>query len=104
MELSTLNKEIKLIMEDNEEKFLKHTDIEPGINFVEEFWITSDTTMGNDRAYFGSYEKALQYANNIYAYRASMNEDGKKPFLIRINGKELSNGGQLRDFLNGEMK
>lgn len=102
MEISSLKKELRLITDDNADLFVKHSEIEPHINFVEEFWLTSDETLGNDRAYFDSYAKALQYANSIYAYHASQNEDGSKPFLVRINGKELNGGGSLNAYLDSE--
>ena len=46
MELTTLNKEYKLLREDGAEKFIKMSAIDPTINFVEEYWITSDHTLG----------------------------------------------------------
>ena len=104
MELTTLNKEYKLLREESEEKFVKMSLIEPNINFVEEYWITSDHTLGNTRAYFDSYEVGLEYALDRVDYRMSLNADGQKPFIILVNGKALNAKGQLENFLNGEFK
>lgn len=104
MELSTLNKEYKLLREESVDKFVKMSMIEPNINFVEEYWITSDHTLGNTRAYFDSYELAIEYALDRVDYRISINEAGQKPFIILVNGKAINAKGQLESFLNGEFK
>ncbi len=104
MELTTLNKEYKLLREESEEKFVKMSMIEPNINFVEEYWITSDHTLGNTVAYFGSYEMGIEYAMDRVDYRMTLNEDGRKPFIVLVNGKAVNTHGQLESFLNGEFK
>lgn len=102
MELTTLNKEYKLLREDCNEKFVKMTQIDPKINLVEEYWITSDHTLGNSRSYFDSYEMGIEYALDRVDYRMTLNADGQKPFVILINGKAINTKGQLQAFLNGE--
>lgn len=102
MELTTLNKEYKLLREESEEKFVKMSLIEPNINFVEEYWITSDHTLGNTRSYFDSYEMSIEYALDRVDYRMTLNADGQKPFIILVNGKAINTLGQLESFLNGE--
>ena len=87
MELTTLNKEYKLLRDESAEKFLKMTNIDPNINIVEEYQITSDHTLGNATAYFDSYELALEYALDRVDYRMILNEDGQKPFILLVNGK-----------------
>jgi hypothetical protein len=104
MELTTLNKEYQLLREDGAEKFIKMSAIDPTINFVEEYWITSDHTLGNARAYFDSYEMGIEYAMDRVDYRMTLNEDGQKPFIILLNGKVINTLGQLENFLNGEFK
>lgn len=104
MELTTLNKEYKLLREECEEKFVKMSAIDPTISFVEEYWITSDHTLGNTRAYFSSYEMAVEYALDRVDYRMTLNEDGQKPFIILVNGKAINTHGQLENFLKGEFK
>ncbi len=104
MELTTLNKEYNLLREESQEKFVKMSMIEPDINFVEEYWITSDHTLGNTKAYFNSYEMAVEYALDRVDYRMSLNEDGQKPFIILVNGKAINTRGQLEAFLNGEFQ
>ena len=104
MELTTLNKEYKLLREECEEKFVKMSQIEPNINFVEEYWITSDHTLGNTRCYFDSYEMGVEYALDRVDCRMTLNADGQKPFIILVNGKTINAYGQLEAFLNGEFK
>ncbi|QFJ53784.1 hypothetical protein [Pseudobutyrivibrio xylanivorans] len=104
MELTTLNKEYKLLREESEEKFVKMSMIEPNINLVEEYWITSDHTLGNTSAYFSSYEMGIEYAMDRVDYRMTLNEDGQKPFIILVNGKAINTHGQLENFLKGEFK
>ncbi len=104
MELSTLNKEYNLLREESEEKFVKMSMIEPHINFVEEYWITSDHTLGNTRAYFDSYEMGIEYALDRVDYRMTLNEDGQKPFIILVNGKAINTYGQLEAFLKGDFQ
>ena len=104
MELTTLNKEYKLLREESEEKFVKMSQIEPNINFVEEYWITSDKTLGNTRCYFDSYEMGVEYALDRVDYRMTLNSDGHKPFIILVNGKAINTYGQLESFLNGDFE
>jgi hypothetical protein len=104
MELTTLNKEYKLLREESEEKFVKMSMIEPGINIVEEYWITSDHTLGNKKAYFDSYEMGIEYALDRVDYRMTLNADGQKPFIILVNGKAINTYGQLENFLKGEFQ
>ena len=102
MELTTLNKEYKLLREESNEKFIKMTQLEPEINLVEEYWITSDHTLGNARCYFDSYEMSIEYALDRVDYRMTLNADGQKPFIILVNGKTINSKGQLESFLNGD--
>lgn len=104
MELTTLNKEYKLLREESEEKFVKMSMIEPNINFVEEYWITSDHTLGNTRSYFDSYEMGIEYALDRVDYRMTLNADGQKPFVVLVNGKAVNTRGQLESFLKGEFQ
>ncbi len=104
MELTTLNKEYNLLREENEEKFVKMTAIDSDINLVEEYWITSDHTLGNARCYFDSYEMGIEYALDRVDYRMTLNSDGQKPFVILVNGKAINTYGQLEAFLNGEFE
>ena len=75
MELSSLNKEYKLERQDNMDKFIKLSQINPSIVLVEEYWITSDETMGNRCAYFESYTQAEEYAYLLAANRAALNKN-----------------------------
>ena len=104
MELTTLNKEYKLLREDCNEKFVKMTQIDPNINLVEEYWITSDHTLGNSRCYFDSYEMGIEYALDRVDYRMTLNAEGQKPFVILVNGKAINTHGQLDAFLKGEFE
>ncbi|SES87842.1 hypothetical protein SAMN02910413_1067 [Pseudobutyrivibrio sp. C4] len=104
MELTTLNKEYKLLREESNEKFIKMTQLEPEINVVEEYWITSDHTLGNARCYFDSYEMSIEYALDRVDYRMTLNADGQKPFIILVNGKTINTKGQLESFLNGDFE
>ena len=104
MELTTLNKEYKLLREESSEKFVKMSAIDPTITFVEEYWITSDHTLGNAKAFFDSYELAVEYALDRVDYRMTLNEDGQKPFIILVNGKAINTQGQLENFLRGDFK
>ena len=104
MELTTLNKEYKLLRADNEEKFVKMSMIEPDVNLVEEYWITSDYTLGNNKAYFDSYEMGIEYALDRVDYRMTLNADGQKPFIVLVNGKAINTHGQLENFLKGEFQ
>jgi hypothetical protein len=104
MELSTLNKEYKLVRQDNMEKFMKINQLYPSIVLVEEYWITSDTTMGNRCAYFESHSQADEYAYMLAANRSALNANNEKPFEILINGKETKVDGKLKDFLEGKVQ
>lgn len=104
MELSTLNKEYDLVRQATEEKFISLDQVEPSLNFVEEYWITSDHTLGNRRAYFENYTQAEEYAYMLAANRTALNADNKKPFCIYINGKELKVNGHLEEYLAGEFE
>jgi hypothetical protein len=104
MELTTLNKEYRLLREECDEKFVKMSQIEPNINVVEEYWITSDHTLGNSRCYFDSYEMGIEYALDRVDYRMTLNAEGQKPFIILVNGKAINTKGQLQAFLNGEFE
>lgn len=104
MELTTLNKEYKLLREESEERFVKMSAIDPNITVVEEYWITSDHTLGNAKAYFDLYEMAVEYALDRVDYRMTLNEDGQKPFIILLNGKAINTHGQLESFLKGDFK
>lgn len=103
MELSTLNKEYKLVRQENEEKFFNLSQVEPNLAMVEEFWITSDHTMGNRCAYFDNYLQAVEYADMLAAKRKNLNKNNEKPFVIFVNGKKVNANGQLRDFLDGKI-
>ena len=102
MELQSLNKEYKLIKQENAEKFVKLHEINADIVLVEEFWITSDDTMGNRCAYFESYPQAEEYAYLLAANRTVLNENKEKPFSIFVNGKEVKTNGYLQEFLEGK--
>ena len=102
MELQTLNKEYNLLREESSEKFLQMTLVDPKINCVEEYWITSDHTLGNARSYFNSYEMCIEYALDRVDYRMTLNADGQKPFIILVNGKAINTYGQLEAFLKGD--
>ena len=104
MELQTLNKEYKLVRQENEEKFMKLHEIDPDIVIVEEFWITSDHTMGNRCAFFESFPQAEEYAYLLAANRTMLNENKEKPFCIFVNGKEVKTDGFLREFLEGKFE
>ena len=104
MELTTLNKEYKLLREEAEDKFVKMSVIDPHINLVEEYWITSDHTLGNAHAYFASYEMGIEYALDRIDYRMALNSEGQKPFIILVNGKAINTQGQLENFLRGDFK
>ena len=104
MELQTLNKEYNLLREESDEKFVQMSMIDPRINCIEEYWITSDHTLGNTRCYFDSYDMAIEYAMDRVDYRMTLNADGQKPFLIMLNGKAINTYGQLHSFLNGDFK
>lgn len=104
MELTTLNKEYGLLREEGAEKFVKMSQIDPSINLVEEYWITSDQTLGNTRSYFEAYEMAVEYALDRVDYRMTLNAEGQKPFIILVNGRAVNTYGQLEAFLNGEFE
>lgn len=104
MELSSLNKEYKLVRQDNMDKFIKLSHVNPKIVLVEEYWITSDQTMGNRCAYFESYTQAEEYAYLLAANRSALNQNHEKPFCIFINGKETKVDGNLQQFLAGEFQ
>ena len=104
MELQTLNKEYKLLREECEDKFVKMSNIDPNINIVEEYWITSNNTLGNTRCYFESYEMGIEYALDRVDYRMTLNADHTKPFIILVNGKAINTYGQLESFLKGEFQ
>jgi len=104
MELSSLNKEYKLERQDNMDKFIKLSQINPSIVLVEEYWITSDETMGNRCSYFESYTQAEEYAYLLAANRSALNANGEKPFGIFINGRETKVDGHLEGFLAGEFE
>ena len=99
MRISTLNKEFKLVRQEALDLFMKLNRVDPALVLVEEYWITSDTTMGNRLAFFESYTQAEEYAYMLAASRASQNQDGKKPFCIYLNGKETKVDGKLIKFL-----
>ena len=104
MELTTLNKEYKLLREESEEKFVKMSMIEPNINLVEEYWITSDETLGNRCSYFEAYNQAEEYSYLLAANRSALNVNNSKPFMILINGRETTVDGRLEDFLAGKIE
>lgn len=102
MRLSTLNKEFKLVRQEAMDMFVKLSQVDPNLVLIEEYWITSDETMGNRCAYFESYTQAEEYAYMLAANRSSQNQNGEKPFCIYINGKETKADGKLKQFLKGE--
>lgn len=102
MELQSLNKEYRLLRAENADKFVKLHEVDPAMVMVEEFWITSDQTMGNRCAFFDSFPQAEEYANLLAANRSTLNEDRKKPFSVFLNGKEVKTEGYLGDFLAGK--
>ncbi|MCR5468390.1 MAG: hypothetical protein K6F37_05460 [Lachnospiraceae bacterium] len=104
MELLSLNKEYKLVTQDNMDKFIQLSAINPSLVLVEEYWITSDQTMGNRCSYFEAYNQAEEYAYLLAANRSALNVDNKKPFLIKINGRETTVDGHLDDFLAGKIQ
>ena len=104
MELQTLNKEYKLVRQENMDKFLKLHEIDANMVIVEEYWITSDHTMGNRCAFFESYAQAEEYAYLLAANRTALNENKEKPFCIFINGKEVKTNGFLQEFLAGQFQ
>ena len=104
MELSSLNKEYKLVRQENMDKFIKLSQINPSIVLVEEYWITSDQTMGNRCAYFEALNQAEEYAYMLAANRSALNQNHEKPFIIFINGRETTVNGHLEEFLAGEIK
>ena len=104
MELTTLNKEFDLLREENADKFVKMSAVDSSINMVEEYWITSDQTLGNAAAYFSSYDMAIEYALDRVDYRMTLNANRQKPFIILCNGKSINTKGQLMNFLNGEFQ
>ncbi len=104
MELTTLNKEYKLLREEVEEKFVRMTMIDANLNLVEEYWITSDHTLGNATSYFSSYEMGVEYALDRVDYRMTLNCEGQKPFIVLFNGKPVNTLGQLESFLKGEFQ
>ena len=99
MRISTLNKEFKLVRQEAVDLFMKLNKVDPSLVLVEEYWITSDTTMGNRLAFFESYTQAEEYAYMLAANRSAQNQDGKKPFCIYLNGKETKVDGKLLKFL-----
>ena len=102
MELSSLRKELDLVRADNMEKFVELSKINPKLFLVEEYWITSDHTMGNRCSYFEALNQAEEYAYMLAANRAALNKDQDKPFLILINGRETSIDGHLEAYIKGE--
>ena len=104
MELQSLNKEYRLVRQENEEKFVQLSQINPHIVIVEEYWITSDDTLGNRCAFFESYPQADEYAYLLAANRTMLNENKEKPFAIFVNGKEVKTTGFLQEFLDGKFE
>ena len=104
MRLSTLNKEFKLVRQEAMDMFVKLSQINPNLVLIEEYWITSDETMGNRCAYFESYTQAEEYAYMLAANRSAQNQNGQKPFCIYVNGKETKVDGKLKQFLKGELE
>ena len=102
MRIETLNKEFKLVRQDAMDLFVKLSQVDPSLVLVEEYWITSDRTMGNRLAFFESYTQAEEYAYLLAANRASQNQNGEKPFCIFINGKETKVDGKLKAFLKNK--
>ena len=104
MRLSTLNKEFKLVRQEAMDMFVKLNQVDPNLVLIEEYWITSDETMGNRCAFFESYTQAEEYAYMLAANRASQNQNGEKPFCIFVNGKETKVDGKLKQYLKGEFE
>ena len=104
MVLSSLNKEYKLVRQDNIDKFIKLSEINPKIVLVEEYWITSDETLGNRCSYFEAYNQAEEYSYLLAANRSALNVNNSKPFMILINGRETTVDGRLEDFLAGKIE
>ncbi len=104
MELQTLNKEYKLVRQENAEKFLRLHEFDANFVIVEEYWITSDHTMGNRCAFFESYPQAEEYAYLLAANRTMLNENKEKPFSIFVNGKEVKTTGYLDEYLAGKFE
>ncbi|SDB35247.1 hypothetical protein [Eubacterium oxidoreducens] len=102
MELSSLKKEYQLVTQDHIDKFIELSHINPSLVLVEEYWITSDKTLGNRCAYFEAYHQAEEYAYLLAANRAALNTDNKKPFMIKLNGRETTVDGHLNDFFEGK--
>lgn len=102
MELSSLNKEYDLVTQDNMDKFIQLSAINPSLVLVEEYWITSDHTLGNRCSYFEAYNQAEEYAFLLAANRSALNADNTKPFMIRVNGRETAADGHLLDYLAGK--
>lgn len=102
MRIETLNKEFKLVRQEAMDLFMKLNQVDPSLILVEEYWITSDRTMGNRLAFFESYTQAEEYAYMLAANRASQNQNGEKPFCIYINGKETKVDGKLKAFLKNK--
>lgn len=102
MRIETLNKEFKLVRQEAMDLFVKLNQVDPSLILVEEYWITSDRTMGNRLAFFESYTQAEEYAYMLAANRASQNQNGEKPFCIYINGKETKVDGKLKAFLKNK--
>ncbi len=102
MRIETLNKEFKLVRQEAMDLFMKLNQVDPSLILVEEYWITSDRTMGNRFAFFESYTQAEEYAYMLAANRASQNQNGEKPFCIYINGKETKVDGKLKAFLKNK--
>ena len=84
--------------------FVKLNQVDPNLVLIEEYWITSDETMGNRCAFFESYTQAEEYAYMLAANRASQNQNGEKPFCIFVNGKETKVDGKLKQYLKGEFE
>ncbi len=103
MELTSLNKEYKLVRQDNMDKFIQLSHVNPHLVLVEEYWITSDHTMGNRCSYFENYHQAEEYSYMLAANRVALNTDNQKPFMILINGKETTVDGKLEDYLAGKL-
>jgi len=104
MRLSTLNKEFKLVRQEAMDMFVKLSQVDPNLVLIEEYWITSDETMGNRCAFFESYTQAEEYAYMLAANRASQNQNGEKPFVIYVNGKETKVDGKLKQYLKGDFE
>ncbi len=102
MQLSSLNKEYQLVRQENIDKFIKLSEVNPKIAVVEEYWITSDETMGNRCAYFEGYKQAEEFSSQLAASRSALNVNNSKPFMVLINGREVTKEGHLEDFLAGK--